>query len=89
MRFSHRIGSVAATLGLAVAGLVGPLASVTSASTDAPATADTAAAADNWYGPYRDLGTCNYWKYAMNRAGVPTTSCHQPFLDGKWWFIAL
>jgi hypothetical protein len=86
MKGTHRIGAVAATLGLAVVGLVGPLASATSASTDVPA---AAAAADNWYGPYRDLGTCNYWKSAMNAAGIPTTSCHQPFLDGTWWFIAL
>jgi hypothetical protein len=86
MKLTRRIGTLAATFGLAVAGLTGPLASASSASTSAPAV--TEAAADNWYGPYRDLGTCNYWKYAMNAAGVRTTSCHQPFLDGTWWFIA-
>lgn len=94
MTFTHRIGSAAAALGLATAGLVGslaaagPAAAADGAAAPASPTADArATAASELYGPYSSLGTCNYWRYAVQAAGHRTEPCHRFPAVGEYWFF--
>ena len=99
MLVPRRVGSVAASLGLAAISLVGPLATVapasagTSVTTGAGPAADTQAiAAVERFGNYLSLGTCNYWRYAVQATGRPTSACFEdwglPTVSGRWYFYA-
>lgn len=90
MTLTHRIGSAAAALGLATAGLVGSLAAAGPAAAGgaaAPTTDARATAAGELYGPYSSLGTCNYWRYAVEAAGHRTEPCHRFPAVGEYWFF--
>jgi len=105
-----RIARAMAMVGIALGGLVLPMAvsaeassarpaSPTKVATAAPAgvAGDVGTMAVN-SGPYKDLGTCRYWMYAVRAAGRATSDCywvyHQPVCPGGacsinntgWWF---
>lgn len=102
-----RIARALGMFGIAAAGVVLPLSATADATPEssvgtanvsrAEGTGDVGVMATS-HGPYRDLGTCNYWMYGVRAGGRATSNCyfvyHQPVCPGGncsinntgWWF---
>ena len=92
-----RIARAMAMVGIALVGLVFPMALSAEASSTPASPEKVASAAEagkaqgvglmaSSHGPYSGLGTCNYWMYGVRAGGRATSNCyfvyHQPVCPG-------
>lgn len=87
----RRISMVIASMAIAALAALLPLTSASAAETASTATAASATAlARQWYGPYPDRGTCEFWRAGVAAANPGTSPVCLPFpeSDGTpgWYF---